>query len=370
MVWLYREESWKNYLLTGDCVTLGDDVIQRAQRGDTSAWRALIVAHQRDVFTLLALLLERAELAELEHLAQATLSSILRDLAGLAPLASPRLSTWIYITAARRAVATLQKSDSSIAEVTEVANATNIHVTAILRSFAGFTDSEIARVLGIAIDEIPQDVPNVAVHGLEFDVPMDFAERVVAARRDELAAAQAASDAAPADVDGTRAQQKFVGRTAAVVTVSCIVALILGLARTPSLGTNLQGAAAPTARQTLSIGSRAIVVAEAGAALHWRIEAAGTRVTQDAGDVFYRVERIGQFSIHTPVGDVRADGACIRVAVGAASAIITVAQGRATISPSGNDIGRATTAIVAGQRATMRASVTPIISDFTDAALR
>ena len=371
MVLEYREERGEIYLLTAQREPLSDDVVRRVQRGDSSAWRELIVAHQRDVLSLLALLLDTTQVTELDGLAVATLSSILRDLAGLAPLTAPRLSTWIHMTAARLAVAQMNSSNASfVLAAGEVANPSSIHVTAILRSFAGFTDDEIARALGLSVKEVPQGGPHGAAVAPQIAIPVDLADRVIAARRAELTREQLANEAAPVDPEGKHARQKLVVRTATIVTAACVIALVLALARTPTLATNLQGAAAPVARQTLSIGPRAIAVAEAGAVLHWRTEASATGVTQDAGDVFYRVERLGQFTIHTPVGDVRADGACLRVALDATETTVVVSQGRATISTSGNGMGRVATAIASGQRAVLRASGSPIISDALDGALR
>jgi len=65
-------------------------------------------------------------------------------------------------------------------------------------------------------------------------------------------------------------------------------------------------------RRTFALGSRATVVAEAGSHLGWH----GDEVTQDRGDVFYRVEPGARFRVHTPAGDVEVRGTCFRVKVG------------------------------------------------------
>ena len=63
------------------------------------------------------------------------------------------------------------------------------------------------------------------------------------------------------------------------------------------------------ARVEARLGRRARVVAEPGAHLAFR----GDDVTQDRGDVFYRVEPGERFVVHTPVGDVDVLGTCFRV---------------------------------------------------------
>lgn len=69
-------------------------------------------------------------------------------------------------------------------------------------------------------------------------------------------------------------------------------------------------------RRTLGIGRRAIVVAEAGTQLRWKVSASGAaQVTQKSGNVFYRVEPGGPFVVKTAHGTVTVLGTCFRVEV-------------------------------------------------------
>jgi hypothetical protein len=71
----------------------------------------------------------------------------------------------------------------------------------------------------------------------------------------------------------------------------------------------------PSAKETIRIGSRAVLVAEAGADLRWRPGPEGAvLVEQSAGAVFYRVNA-GSFLVETPHGLVRVQGTCFRVEV-------------------------------------------------------
>jgi hypothetical protein len=71
----------------------------------------------------------------------------------------------------------------------------------------------------------------------------------------------------------------------------------------------------PSAGETIRLGSRAVLVAEAGADLRWRPGPEGVvLVEQNAGAVFYRVNE-GPFLVETPHGLVRVQGTCFRVEV-------------------------------------------------------
>ena len=135
-------------------------------------------------------------------------------------------------------------------------------------------------------------------------------------------------------------------------------------------------------RREIVVGSRAVAVAEPGAHLRWR----GDDVTQDAGDIFYRVERGERFVVHTPAGDVAVLGTCFRVRVetngstnrdeertdmnardvkvglvGAASALlatVVVYEGKVAVSQAGQTTSAAASAtqLTAGQSARLDAS--------------
>ena len=128
--------------------------------------------------------------------------------------------------------------------------------------------------------------------------------------------------------------------------------------------------AATSERTATQLGDRGVAVAEADAQLTWREDEAGnTEVEQRAGNVFYRVEHDGPFVIHTPGGDVRVTGTCLRVevepmkptkqmiisgVVGAALAsavIVTVYEGHVLAESKGKQ-----TELSAGTRATFGGS--------------
>jgi len=76
-----------------------------------------------------------------------------------------------------------------------------------------------------------------------------------------------------------------------------------------------EGSASPTARSTLALGERAVVVAEAGSQLTWRVDGGEATVRQARGDAFYRVDPGGRFVVETPAGQVRVLGTCFRVEI-------------------------------------------------------
>ena len=144
---------------------------------------------------------------------------------------------------------------------------------------------------------------------------------------------------------------------------SAAVALVVAVTRG---GKASDGTLSVTERTTAELGHRATVVAEPAAALSWHVSASGAAdIDQTAGDVFYRVEHGGPFVIHTPAGDVRVTGTCLRVevlmkprnqviisgAIGAALAtavVVTVYEGHVIADSRGTH-----TDLVAGSRTTM-----------------
>src|SRR5204862_6524451 len=68
-------------------------------------------------------------------------------------------------------------------------------------------------------------------------------------------------------------------------------------------------------RQSLSIASRAVAVAEAGSDLNWSTNRDRVRVEQRKGAVFYRVDHGSPFVVSTGVADVIVTGTCFQVEV-------------------------------------------------------
>lgn len=156
--------------------------------------------------------------------------------------------------------------------------------------------------------------------------PADFADRVLAARA-------TAAEPAPTEPDSTAsaASVTAVPGTAAALAAKPVrlrgwrriapwaligaagLALVLLRAGSPGTAPDSRGSAVASERQTIRLGQRGVAVAEPGAAIDWQIEGGRARVTQRAGDVFYRVERAAPFDVTTPHGTVRVTGTCFRV---------------------------------------------------------
>ena len=77
------------------------------------------------------------------------------------------------------------------------------------------------------------------------------------------------------------------------------------------------GHLAADARQQLSLGGRVALVAERGARLDWAWSMGGrsARVVQAEGEVFYRVDAGGPFTVETPYAAITVSGTCFKVEV-------------------------------------------------------
>jgi ferric-dicitrate binding protein FerR (iron transport regulator) len=129
--------------------------------------------------------------------------------------------------------------------------------------------------------------------------PPDFADRVMARIAGEVTP--------PARV--TRRGGKALAAVAAGVLALAASAAVVFAWRASR--ETARGEAVATKLTEIEIGSRAAAVLERGARLSWM----GDVVSQDAGEVFYRVERGGRFRVHTREGDVEVLGTCFRVSV-------------------------------------------------------
>jgi RNA polymerase sigma-70 factor (ECF subfamily) len=89
---------------------LDDVTLARAQRGDESAWRALVERYQRPVLALLSRMLSPVARRDLvEDLAQETFLRAFRALASFDRAASGRLSSWLLTIAMRLALDELRR---------------------------------------------------------------------------------------------------------------------------------------------------------------------------------------------------------------------------------------------------------------------
>lgn len=150
-------------------------VVDRARRGDHTAFRVIVVAYQDKVHDLLARMLAGiVSLAEVEELAQETFLRAYRGLPRFEPEGPGRLTRWMLTVTTRLAIDVLRRrrlwteplDDASPASVTADDPATRAYlasalaravaalppphrVAVVLRDFYDFDYDEIARALGI-----------------------------------------------------------------------------------------------------------------------------------------------------------------------------------------------------------------------------
>lgn len=215
-------------------------------------------------------------------------------------------------------------------------------------------------------------------HDLDPDAPLSPEERAVHAAWPTL-------EPPPGFVEQVlaRAEAPAVpkGRRSIVLGLIAAAALLLVVPRflsIPSRGHHLA-----SARQTLDLGDRAVVVVEPDSELSWEVSASGhAAVEQKSGAVFYRVEPGGDFVVHTSEGDLKVVGTCFRVevskvkamsagaagaAVGAAVAAlvtVTVYEGRVVADASGG----ASAQVAAGEQARIQRGRAPELSGVALAA--
>jgi hypothetical protein len=79
----------------------------------------------------------------------------------------------------------------------------------------------------------------------------------------------------------------------------------------PRESAHRHGDVTASARSEISIGKRAVAVLEPGARVRWD----GDRVEQLTGNVFYRVERGGSFTVNTPSAEAEVLGTCFRITI-------------------------------------------------------
>jgi FecR protein len=167
----------------------------------------------------------------------------------------------------------------------------------------------------------------------------------------------------------------LAGAALAVVAVTAIL-----LVRVPTPAAH--GSYASAGRASLSIGSRAVAVAEDGTDVRWSVAGDGAaHVEQRAGNVFYRVEHGAAFSVETPAGTITVTGTCFRIevrpmpitrnhvtsaalgAVVAATVVVAVYEGGVRVVNA-----RGSVDVAAGERARMESGAAPTREGETVAA--
>jgi ferric-dicitrate binding protein FerR (iron transport regulator) len=124
--------------------------------------------------------------------------------------------------------------------------------------------------------------------------------------------------------------QKLAAIGAAAVALAAVALVLLAGDRTPPARS---GARVTTDRETVTIGDRAVLVAEPDAAIAWRVRAGAAEVDQRRGSVFYRVDRTGEpFVVITPAGRIRVRGTCFRVEVRTMKRELIAAGGGAALA--------------------------------------
>ena len=175
--------------------------------------------------------------------------------------------------------------------------------------------------------------------------PEGFSVRVLAARR-------------------RRPRVRIAAAAMALAAAALVAALFLP-------GTE-SGSADTRQRSSIPVGRRAVAVAEAGARLHWTVSSRGhVRLSQETGDVFYRVEPGADFEVESASARVLVQGTCFRVevvmssaakmmlsaAAGAAAAsavLVTVYEGKVSVAgPAG------TVEVAAGEQARVEPGAAP-----------
>ncbi|HUJ59587.1 MAG TPA: sigma-70 family RNA polymerase sigma factor [Kofleriaceae bacterium] len=95
---------------------LDELTLRRAQRGEESAWRALIARYQHPVHALIWRLLAGRARHRVEDLAQETFVRVLRALPRFDPAGPASLSTWILTIATRLALNELRRPEPAALE--------------------------------------------------------------------------------------------------------------------------------------------------------------------------------------------------------------------------------------------------------------
>lgn len=208
--------------------------------------------------------------------------------------------------------------------------------------------------------------------------PEDFGDRVLAAYDEAEAEPVATQSAAKPSAENSRRRIGWLAVAAAVVVGAAAVATLV-----PRPAADPFGSVVAEQQQTVRIGERATVVADAGATLSWSTADDGTVVVeQPRGSAFYRVDSGEPFAVHTPAGNVRVTGTCFSVdveksdsmmntrtkaaAVGAAVAVavtVTVYEGSTVLA---NEAG--TLDVGPGQRAVAEVGGAPRLQSADDDA--
>lgn len=157
---------------------IDDRTLRLAAAGDRDASRTLVETYQRRVFALASRMLAGRGRATIEDVAQDTFLQVFRRIASFAPGGPAKLSTWILMIAARRAIDELRKQRPALfAEVERTSDARGddrairkelvaaiegalrelspeLRAAFLLREYHGLDYTEIARSLAIDLGTV------------------------------------------------------------------------------------------------------------------------------------------------------------------------------------------------------------------------
>lgn len=166
------------------------------------------------------------------------------------------------------------------------------------------------------------------------------------------------------------AQQRRRRMITAGASLSAIAAALFAVIALWPEPSPIVGALSAEERREQRLGERGVAVVEPGASLEWKISSDGeAQITQERGDIFYRIEPGGPFVVKTPAGSVTVKGTCFRVevepmkqaitgglvgAVLATTVAVTVYEGKVALA---NEKGGV--ALVAGEKATTQNNSAP-----------
>ena len=149
---------------------------------------------------------------------------------------------------------------------------------------------------------------------------VELGERVVAARGRPVAGVGPEVGARP----GWSLSVRWL---VAVVAIAAIIGFAFALRRSPRLP-GAAGELVTTERVSQRLGHRGVAVLEAGAAITYRVGKGGAvEVDHQRGEVFYRVDRGGDFVVTTRAGRLEAAPACFRISVVAEAVVVEVLEG-------------------------------------------
>jgi RNA polymerase sigma-70 factor (ECF subfamily) len=171
-----------------DRAELDDLTLARAQRGEESAWRALVERYQRPVFALLSRMLSPVARRDLvEDLAQDTFLRAFRALPAFDRAAPGRLSSWLLTIATRLALDELRQRRPT---------AEPLHAAPVQAAAASSPDRRLlGEAVTRAVERLSDDHRAVIllreVHGLAYEEVAQALEITVGTVKSRLSRARA-----------------------------------------------------------------------------------------------------------------------------------------------------------------------------------